>query len=180
MSSTVSPAGRTAIRQREGCRLSAYRDSVGVWTIGVGHTGRAAPPAVHEGMIISVADADAFLSADLKPFEAVVNEAVRHPLTPNQFDACVSLAFNIGAGAFRTSSAARFAAAGRMEEAADAFLLWTRAGGQVLDGLVRRRQAERAQFLTPDAPARSPPGPPVPAPPAWRSLIGDLWRRLMP
>ncbi len=159
MTMTTSPAGRAAIRQREGCRLQAYRDGVGVWTIGVGHTGRATPPPVAEGMVISVAEADAFLAADLKPFEAAVNEAVAAPLAQNAFDACVSLAFNIGAGAFRTSSVARFAAAGRAAAAADAFLLWNRAGGRVVDGLAARRRAERAQFLTPDGSAPRPAGP---------------------
>ncbi len=150
MSMTTSAAGRTALIAREGCRLQAYRDSVGVWTIGVGHTGRAAPPTVAPGLVITAAEAEAILAADLEPFERAVTQAIGRPLTQNQFDACVSLAFNIGAGAFRASSVVRFASAGQISEAADAFLLWTRAGGQVLDGLVKRRRAERTQFLTPD------------------------------
>lgn len=150
MATTTSARGRAALIGREGCRLKAYRDAVGVWTVGVGHTGRAAPPAVTPGLAITAAEADAILTADLKPFELAVAQAVARPLTQNQFDACVSLAFNIGAGAFRTSSVARFASAGETLEAADAFLLWTRAGGRVLEGLVSRRHAERAQFLAPD------------------------------
>ena len=100
MTRTVSSAGRAALMAREGCRLAAYRDSTGVPTIGVGHTGRASPPAVAMGMEITQAQAEAFLAADLAPFEDAVAGAVPATLTQNQFDACVSLAFNIGAHGF--------------------------------------------------------------------------------
>lgn len=152
----TSAAGRAAIRGREGVRLDAYKDSVGIWTIGVGHTGRASLPAVDMGMRITAEQADAFLAADLAPIEAAVAGAVPVPVSQNAFDAMVSLAFNIGAGAFRTSSVARLVNAGDLAEAADAFLLWDKAGGKVVDGLAKRRAAERAQFLTPDASAPLP------------------------
>jgi lysozyme len=97
---TTSAAGRAALVAREGCRLSAYRDSAGVPTIGVGHTGRAGPPPVALGMTITRNEAEAIFAADLAPFEAAVLRAVAAPLTQNQFDALVSLAFNIGTRGF--------------------------------------------------------------------------------
>lgn len=145
MTMKTSSRGRAAIMQREGCRLNAYRDSVGVLTIGVGHTGRASPPHVHAGMHITTAQADAYLAADLAPFEEAVNHAVKRPLTQNQFDACVSLAFNIGGGGFTGSGVVHRINAGDMEGAANAFLMWERP-----PALAGRRQEERKQFLTPD------------------------------
>lgn len=145
----TSAAGIAAIRQREGCRLTAYRDSVGVLTIGVGHTGRASRPLVYSDMKITQEHADAILVDDLAPFEAAVNTA--GPMTQNQFDALVSLAFNIGAPAFMGSTVRRLMAAGDTAGAADAILKWDKPA--VLKG---RREAERAQFLGTNetAPAR--------------------------
>ena len=138
----TSPQGRAAIMQREGCRLRAYRDSVGIWTIGVGHTGRATPPKVRPGMTITHVQADAFLEADLAPMEAAVNHAVKVPLTQSQFDACVSLAFNIGAGGFIGSTVVHKLNQHDFPAAADAFLMWERP-----PELASRRQSERKQFL---------------------------------
>lgn len=138
----TSPAGRAAIKQREGCRLVAYADSVSVITIGVGHTGRAAPPKVARGMRITQAQADAILAADLKPTEAAIDGAIKRPMTGNQYDACASLAFNIGGHGFANSTVVRRFNAGDVVGAANAFLLWCRP-----PELKGRRQAERAQFL---------------------------------
>jgi lysozyme len=150
MAFKTSAAGRATLIKREGCRLKSYQDSVGVWTIGVGHTGRATPPPVGPDMRISQADADAMLAADLVPFEEAVYRAISRPMTQNQFDAFVSLAFNIGATAFTASTAARKFNAGDIAGAADAFLLWVRP-----PELKGRRQDERAQFLSPDRSAGS-------------------------
>ena len=148
----TSDAGRAAIRAREGVRLIAYPDpGTGgePWSIGIGHTGRASPPVPYRGMTCSVAEADAWLAADLAPMETAVNESCG-VLGQNQFDACVSLAFNIGPGAFRLSSVARSCHLGRWQAAADAFRLYNRSAGRVMQGLADRRESERAQFLTPD------------------------------
>lgn len=142
----TSPAGRLAIMQREGCKLTAYQDSVGVWTIGVGHTGRASPPMVYEGMTINNATAEAYLAADLTPFENVVNASVKVPISQNAFDALVSLSFNIGARGFQGSSVLRQLNLGRYEVAADDFRMW-----EIPPELKSRREGERAQFLRPDA-----------------------------
>ena len=145
MKRTLSPTGRAALMQREGCRLEAYRDSAGVPTIGVGHTGRAAPPAVEIGMTITQAQADAIFAADLSPFEAAVDRAIPEQATENQFDACVSLAFNIGVRGFAGSTVVHKLKAGDPDGAADAFLMWEHP-----PDLARRREAERQQFLSHD------------------------------
>lgn len=141
----TSAAGRAAITQREGSKLHAYLDSVSVWTIGVGHTSAAGPPTVSRGLTITQAQCDEILSRDLATFEAVVN-AVGADLNQHEFDACVSLAFNIGAGAFAKSTVARKLKEGDHKNAADAFLSWSRAGDDP-NALLTRRKAERLQFL---------------------------------
>ena len=146
MAMKTSAAGRAAIMQREGVRLTAYRDTVGVLTIGVGHTGRATLPLVVPGMTITRDTADEILSRDLATFEDVVNAAAPRGLAQNAFDASVSLAFNIGASAFVKSTVARKIASGDMAGAADAFMMWVKP-----PELKARRESERAQFLKPDA-----------------------------
>jgi GH24 family phage-related lysozyme (muramidase) len=96
----TSTAGRAAIARREGTKLVAYQDSGGVLTIGTGHTSAAGAPHVTAGMGITAAEADQILSRDLAATEAAVTKAVHVPLAQHEFDALVSLAFNIGAGAF--------------------------------------------------------------------------------
>lgn len=141
----TSAAGLYAIRQREGCVLHAYQDSVGVWTIGVGHTGRMSAPLVCPGMAITTIQADQFLSTDLGPTEAAVHEYVTVSLTQNEFDALVSLIFNIGINGFIGSSVRRQLNLRNYRVAADDFLMWDRPAI-----LLGRRRAERLQFLTPD------------------------------
>jgi lysozyme len=149
----TSVLGVQAIAQREGRVLHAYRDTRGILTIGVGHTSAAGPPVVVEGMVITAAECDDILSRDLAKFEDAVNAALRTPiaqnrLSQNAFDACVSLAFNIGAPGFIGSSVARDINRSDMQGAADAFLLWDHP-----PELIGRRRGERAQFLRPDSAA---------------------------
>lgn len=162
----TSAAGRKAITQREGNKLKAYLDSVGVLTIGVGHTSNAGPPKVTKGMTITAAESDAILSRDLATFERAVERSVKVPLSQNEFDALVSLAFNIGGGAFAKSTLVRKLNAGDKAGAAEAFLSWNKAGGKVLKGLVTRRQSERRQFLATGKPAQRDPLPEAPAAPS--------------
>lgn len=143
----TSAKGRAAITLREGKRLKRYRDSVGIWTIGVGHTAAAGPPDPNKVLTITDAECDAILARDLAKFEAGVEKAIARPMTQNQFDALVSLAFNIGLGAFGRSSVVRHFNAGNIAKAADSFMLWNKAGGRVIPGLVTRRESERKQFL---------------------------------
>ena len=158
---TMSAACRREITEpSEGKRLAAYRDCVGVWTVGYGHTSRAGAPAVTPGLKISEAQADEILSRDLGVFERGVASALtkaRAPVAQCEFDALVDLAFNIGLGAFRSSSLLRAYCAGDKATAARKFMDWNRAGGRVVAGLTQRRARERAWFLTgrlPSAPAR--------------------------
>ncbi len=141
----TTPEGRRLIEAREGVRLKAYRDSAGIWTIGVGHTSAAGPPAVVPGLGITPTQASDILSQDLAQFERAVAQAVTVPLAAHEFDALISLAFNIGAGAFARSTLVRRLNAGDRAGAAEAFLMWANAGGKPL--LLRRRKAERRQFL---------------------------------
>lgn len=144
----VSPAGRAFIEHEEGCELTAYQDVVGVWTIGVGHTGRE----VKHDMTITREQADAILSDDLQKFERCVNAECRIPPTQSQFDALVSLAFNIGIAALASSSVLRRYNAGDLAAAGAAFMLWDKVTVQgnkvVSSGLHARRERERALFLT--------------------------------
>lgn len=138
----TSQAGLEAIKDYEGCELHAYLDSVRVCTIGVGHT-----RGVKLGDVITEAQADDFLREDLNDAEDAVNDLVTVELTQNQFDALVSLVFNIGAGAFARSTMLRHLNAGRYVEAADQFPRWSMAGKHVLPGLVKRRYSERTHFM---------------------------------
>ncbi|OBU87131.1 lysozyme [Chromobacterium subtsugae] len=141
----TNAAGISLIKQFEGVRLAAYQDMVGVWTIGYGHTG----PDVKKGMAITQQQADQLLAEDLQTFETGVGKAVTVPLNENQFSALVSFSYNLGLGNLRSSTLLRLLNKGDYAGAAAQFPRWDRAGGQVVPGLLRRRQAEQALFLTP-------------------------------
>ena len=144
----INADGLELIKAFEGCRLTAYRDPVGIWTVGYGSTGAH----VKRGVTLTQAQADQLLRLDLDRFEATVNAATRQvPTTDNQFAAMVSMAFNCGEGAFLKSSIRRFHVAGKPKLAAAAFLLWIKAGKRPLKGLIRRRHAERLLYLRPDS-----------------------------
>jgi lysozyme len=137
VSRRINAAGLALIKEFEGCRLEAYRDAVGIWTIGYGSTG----PHVHPNSRITPQEAEALLLSDLERFERAVDEASPQA-TDNQFAAMVALAFNIGISALLRSTVLREHKAGNHEAAARAFGLWSKAGGKTLAGLVRRRAAE--------------------------------------
>ncbi len=144
----TSPSGRALIRTFEGDVLLAYQDCVGIWTIGTGHTAAAGAPAPVRGMRISQAESDAILARDLAKFEAGVLRALKREPTQAQFDAMVSLAFNIGIGAFQKSTVVARFNRGDFDGAAAAFLAWNKAGGRAIEGLSRRRRAEMKLFNT--------------------------------
>jgi lysozyme len=137
-----SEAGYALTEQFEGLRLQAYQDSVGVWTIGYGHTG----PDVQPGMTITQAQAAALLQQDVASSVSCVNGAVTVDLQQNQFDALVDFAFNLGCGALRGSTLLKMVNAGDFAGAAGQFGRWVNAGGKPLPGLVKRRAAEAALF----------------------------------
>lgn len=144
----TSPAGRAFISLKEGKRLSAYQDSVGIWTIGVGHTAAAGSPSPVKGMTITDAECDAILARDLATFEAGVSAAVTVPIAQHRFDALASFAFNVGLVALRGSTLLRKLNALDYEGAATQFGAWVKAGGKTLPGLVSRRADEAALFRT--------------------------------
>ena len=138
------------IKEFEGFRAKAYLDPVGILTIGYGTTAAAGvgiKPAL--GMTITEAQAVGYLMAAVDKFAAQIAPKITMPINENEFGAFVSLAYNIGPGAFGKSSALRKFNAGDKQGAANSILLWNKAGSKVLPGLVRRREAERALFLRP-------------------------------
>ena len=138
--------GLLLIKSFEGLRLKAYRDPVGIWTIGYGTT-----RGVRPDMSISEAEAEQFLQQDLIRFEQAIDDAVNAPVNDNQFSALVSFTYNVGSGALRSSTLLKLLnARDDLRRTADEFPRWNRAGGRVLEGLTRRRNAERALFLGED------------------------------
>ncbi len=158
----LSPA-IVIIRRFEGLRLRAYRDAVGVWTIGYGHTSYAGPPKVRPGMRITRAGAEEILRRDVEKFahrvERAIGPRVMRGLDANRFGALVSFAYNVGIGNFRRSSVLRAVRDGRHGDVPRLLLRWTKAGGRHLRGLKRRRMAEGRLYATPAAGAHPPPRP---------------------
>ncbi|NUX58648.1 lysozyme [Paraburkholderia youngii] len=136
----------TLTKNSENCRLTAYPDpgtGAAPWTIGWGHTG----PEVHPGLVWTQAQADAQLLVDMQRAEANVRSVVTIPLTQDEFAALCDFAFNIGCGAFDSSTLLKKLNAYDLEGAIAEFAKWNMAGGQVLQGLVKRRDGEKALFL---------------------------------
>lgn len=141
--SRINQRGLDLVKSFEGLSLRAYLDPVGIWTIGYGHTG----PEVGPGDVITKAQAEALLRKDLTRFETGVRSLVKVPLNSNQFSALVSFAFNVGTGALAQSTLLVRLNQRDYSGAANEFSRWVYGGGQVLPGLVRRREAEKQLFL---------------------------------
>ena len=136
----TTQAGLEIIKEFEGLQLKAYLCPAGVWTIGYGQTG----PHVYEGMVITEQQADNMLAESVKKFELGVADAVSVELKPNEFDALVSFAYNVGLGAFNSSTLLRRLNDGEKPTRVivEELPKWCMAGGAKLPGLVRRREAE--------------------------------------
>ena len=147
MKKTINKIGLKLIAKFEGCYLQAYLCPANVWTIGIGTTIYPNGVKVKKGDKCTLEQAHEYLAHDMIEFEKTVNDSVKVPLSQNQFDALVSLAYNIGSGAFKNSTLLKKLNAKDYAGAADQFLVWNKGGGKVLKGLVRRRDAERALFL---------------------------------
>lgn len=143
---TTASAGLTMIKDFESLRLNAYDDGVGVWTIGYGTIKYPNGVRVKKGDVCTIAQAESYLSNDLKTFENAINKLVKVPLTQNQFDAIASLVYNIGETNFSTSTLLKKLNAGDYTGASNEFPRWNRGGGKVLNGLVRRRAEEQKLF----------------------------------
>ncbi|HDR2802563.1 TPA: lysozyme [Enterobacter asburiae] len=144
----TSDKGIAMIKEFEGCKLTAYQDSVGVWTIGYGWTQPVDGKPIRAGMTIKQETAERLLKTGLVSYENDVARLAKVSLTQGQFDALVAFTYNLGARSLSTSTLLRKLNAGDYAGAADEFLRWNKAGGKVLNGLTRRREAERALFLS--------------------------------
>ena len=138
----TSGIGIELIKEFEGGRQVAYQDSVGVWTIGYGHT-----KDVYEGQLVIKKTCETMLAEDLEEFEDYVESYVKVELSQNQFDALVAWTFNLGPGNLRESTLLRKLNYGDYDSVPDEMRRWNKAGGKVLDGLVRRREAEAQLFI---------------------------------
>ncbi len=131
------------IKEFEGLKLEAYKCPAGVWTIGYGHTAGVKP-----GQKIDLQDAEAMLLDDMMDADDCIGDWVDIELTDNERAALISFIFNLGCGAFRGSTLLKLLNAdGDRNAIAAQFLRWNKAGGKVLNGLTRRREAERKMFL---------------------------------
>lgn len=149
MARRIGDAGLQLIRQWEGCRLAAYVDAVGVWTIGYGHTGTVDGTPIAAGMTVTQAKADTLLMEDVQYFANAVDNVnyvpVTRELNDNQRDALISFAFNCG-----ESSLKRLCRGRGVKEIAEHITAYVYgANGVKLQGLVNRRNAELALYRTP-------------------------------
>ena len=133
--------GTEILKYFEGCKLTAYQDSVGVWTIGYGHT-----KGVYNGMTITQEEAEQMLLTELEEYEGYIENMVTVPLTQNQFDALVVWIYNLGPTNFKNSTLLKELNAGNYNAAGQEITRWNKAGGKVLAGLVKRREAEAQLF----------------------------------
>ena len=147
-SMSVSNKGVDLICEFEGKRLVAYDDGVGVWTIGFGTIKYPSGNRVKKGDTCTLEQAKEYMRHDLIEFEHTVNSSVKVPLNQNQFDALVSLSYNIGSSAFKSSTLVKKLNTGDYQGAADQFNVWVNGGGKRMQGLVNRRDKEKLLFLS--------------------------------
>ena len=137
----ISQEGLALIKKFEGCELDAYKCAAGVWTIGYGST-----KGVKEGDTISQEDADKLLTHEMEEYEGYINDLVEVNLEQNQFDALVSWVFNLGPANLKASTLLKVLNAKDYEGVPAQIKRWNKAGGKVLQGLIRRREAESLLF----------------------------------
>jgi len=137
----ISQEGLSLIKKFEGCELNSYKCAAGVATIGYGST-----HGIQMGMSISKARAEELLLEDISKFEDIVDKAVTVALDQHQFDALVSWTFNLGGGNLNSSTMLKVINAGDYEDVPEQIKRWNKANGKVLEGLIRRREAEALLF----------------------------------
>lgn len=137
----ISQRGIDLIKSFEGLETKAYQDSVGVWTIGYGHTKTAI-----KGMQITIDQAELLLKDELAEYEGYINDNVTVDLRQCEFDALVSWVYNLGPSNLRSSTMLKVLNNGKYSEVPYQMKRWNRAGGKVLRGLTRRREAEARLF----------------------------------
>jgi lysozyme len=137
----ISNEGISLIKKFEGCELESYQDSVGVWTIGYGHTKN-----IKEGMTISKEQADNMLLNELDEYCEYVEKAVDVTLKQCEFDALVAWTYNLGPTNLNKSTMLKKLNNKEYQDVPHEIKRWNKAGGKVLQGLVRRREAESLLF----------------------------------
>ena len=137
----ISQEGISLIKKFEGCEYNAYKCAADVLTIGYGHT-----KDVKEGDLVTKQEAENLLTKDLEEFEESVIEAVDMPMSQHQFDALVSWTFNLGPSNLNSSTMLKVLNKGDYEDVPAQIKRWNKAGGKVLEGLTRRREAEALLF----------------------------------
>ena len=137
----TSQKGIDLIKHFEGCELNAYKCPAGVWTIGYGHI-----KGVQEGDVITEQQADEMLVEELNEYETYINTLVAVPLNQNQYDALVSWVYNLGSSNLNSSTLLKVLNSGDYAGVPEQIMRWNKAGGKVLEGLTRRRQAEADLF----------------------------------
>jgi lysozyme len=153
----MSQEGITALLKKyEGCKLKAYRCPAGICTIGYGHTSAAGAPTVTDGMTLTQKQCDDILRNDLVKYETAVHNMVQQPLTQHQFDVLVDFAYNAGVGNLKSSTLLKKVNAGAFDAVPAELMKWTKGGGKVLPGLVKRRQAESAWWVSHEITAITP------------------------
>ncbi|CAB4127590.1 COG3772 Phage-related lysozyme (muraminidase) [uncultured Caudovirales phage] len=136
------------LKKYEGCKLKAYRCPAGICTIGYGHTAAAGAPPPRDGMTITQQQANDTLSRDLRQYETAVEAMVHQPLNQHQFDVLVDFAYNAGIGNLKSSTLLKKVNAAQFDQVPAELMKWTKGGGKVLPGLVKRRQAESAWWIS--------------------------------
>ena len=137
----TSAEGLALIKKFEGLELEAYKCAAGVLTIGYGHTA-----GVQEGDVWSEAQANEQLEIDMEEYAGYINDLVSCPLSQNQFDALVSWVYNLGPANLKASTLLKKLNAGDYADVPHQIKRWNKAGGKVLEGLIRRREAEALLF----------------------------------
>jgi len=137
----LSKTGIELLKHFEGCELKAYQDSVGVWTIGYGHT-----KGIYEGLEITQSEAEKMLVDELPEYEGYITDKIVPRLQQHEFDALVCWVYNLGPTNLSSSTMLKKLNAGEFKEVPFQMKRWDKAGGQPLLGLTRRRNAEALLF----------------------------------
>jgi lysozyme len=137
----LSSKGHDILKYFEGCKLTAYQDSVGVWTIGYGHT-----KGVYDGMTISQSQAEQMLLEELVDCQTRIERYVEVPLNQEQFDALTVWVYNPGPTNLKSSTLLKRLNEGNFDDVPNQIKRWDKAGGRQLAGLTKRREAEARHF----------------------------------
>ena len=137
----ISEEGLALIKKFEGCELEAYQCAAGIWTIAYGRI-----KEVKEGNTCTQEQAEAWLDEELHEYESYINDMVEVSLLQNQFDALVSWVFNLGPSNLKASTMLKVLNNKEFEEVPSQIKRWNKAGGVILGGLVKRREAEANLF----------------------------------